>query len=91
MNKNESVKMTPAKKNHKLRRCLNPNCHKEAKTVRGLCLSCYGAASRLVRIGKTTWGTLEANGKILPVVKGGITGWLLDDKKIRKRKTAVAA
>lgn len=40
--------------------CGHPQVH------RGLCLACYRAASRLVRLERTTWAELEAAGEALP-------------------------
>jgi hypothetical protein len=54
-------------------KCVNPDCGKVAGT-RGLCGSCYGAASGLVKAGTVTWADLEAKGKVLG--RGGAAGTL---------------
>lgn len=44
--------------------CLVPECEQETKT-RGLCPTHYMYAHRLITRGKTTWPTLEQEGKCL--------------------------
>lgn len=56
-------------------KCLQEGCGK-AQTHRGLCLSCYRSASRLVRRGKITWEELEAAGQALPAENGPTTNLL---------------
>jgi hypothetical protein len=41
-------------------------CHRRIAKTRGQCWSCYNASSKAVRAGKTTWATLEAEGKASP-------------------------
>ena len=41
--------------------CLTPTCSRPSRT-RGLCISCYVAASRLIKSGETTWSELESLG-----------------------------
>lgn len=50
-------------------KCLNARCETIAVS-RGLCWSCYCAASRLVREGTTTWDHLVAIKKALPSKQG---------------------
>lgn len=61
-------------------KCLRPECENVA-AHRGLCLSCYQAARRLVALKKTTWEALIQRGK----AKDGELGrrktsnWFLED------------
>lgn len=50
--------------------CLAPGCQRAPKT-RGLCLSCYQCASKLVKDGATTWEALEQAGKCRAPHHGG--------------------
>lgn len=59
------------------RNCLNPNCTRKA-AHRGLCLSCYQTARRLVTQKRVTWQELEQRGKCLKSKrKGRSIEWLL--------------
>lgn len=49
--------------------CLMPEC-KSPQKYRGLCESCYQSASRLIRLGRTTWETLEEKGWAYPANSG---------------------
>jgi len=49
--------------------CVVPGCSREA-TSRGLCGSCYLAASKLVKQGRTTWEALQARGLALAPTAG---------------------
>ena len=53
--KSPLIKMKPKTK------CLNPACKNHANS-RGLCISCYNTASRLIQKGKTTWLAMERRG-----------------------------
>ncbi len=60
--------------------CVFPPCERGVH-ARGLCKSCYQAAAKLVRDGKTTWEKLETSGKCKPAdrkpaAKTGLTDWL---------------
>ncbi len=62
-------------------KCLRPDCDKKVRT-RGLCHTCYQAASNAVRSKKVTWEQLESHGKVLPSQsEGKIQSWILDFKK----------
>lgn len=43
-----------------------PDCFSKVIHLRGLCRSCYGFASSLVRHHLTTWAAMEAAGCVLP-------------------------
>ena len=61
--------------------CLFPECTKQG-TCRGLCMNHYTSASRYVKLGRTSWETLEALGKCLgarPLRPSNI--WFLDGKE----------
>ena len=47
---------------------------------RGLCRPCWASAKRLVGSGVTTWGDLEARGKVLPDLRHQRLNWLMDDQ-----------
>lgn len=72
-------------------KCLRPECERTAK-VRGLCTYCYSQASLAVRMGKTTWDELAANGKCLSLKHGHsssvVQSWLLA-KPVNKLKKAL--
>ncbi len=53
------------------------------RCCRGLCMSCWGKASRLVRSSLATWAELEAAGKSLPPAVRGFSGF---NKHERRRK-----
>ncbi len=62
--------------------CLRDACTNEPRT-RGLCVSDYGVAKKMVNAKQTTWEELLVQGKILP--SGGMKilksqAWLLDFK-----------
>jgi hypothetical protein len=57
--------------------CIRPGCNSPAK-IKGLCLSDYTSAARLVKKGKTTWEELEAKGKVLPNKRGNKSKWFLE-------------
>ncbi len=63
-------------------KCLRTDCERPSAS-RGLCLSCYHSAQRLVKEGRTTWDTLEKAGKVLAVRyragTGAVVGYFLDD------------
>ena len=60
------------------KKCLRPGCKsKDVNISRGLCRICHGAASKLVKRGKTTWEILEKNKKCLPRKKGVVSEWFL--------------
>lgn len=61
-------------------KCLRPECKKKAYG-RGLCMSDYLAARRLVIAGKTTWAELEKNKKASPIYRGIAKDWFLSKKK----------
>ena len=48
--------------------CEVPGCER-ARYCRGLCKACYNAASRQVRLGKTTWDKLFEEGLVGAKVK----------------------
>lgn len=50
--------------------CLMPECTDANVKLRGLCTGCYQSASRLIRMGKTTWQELEERGQALPANQG---------------------
>ena len=65
--------------------CIAPNCNREVYS-RGLCISHYNMASRLVSQGKTTWIHLEENKKCLGVkskqgTRDGSKEWFLDESR----------
>tara|TARA_R100000458_G_scaffold59951_1_gene73209 strand:+ start:29713 stop:29952 length:240 start_codon:yes stop_codon:yes gene_type:complete len=65
--------------------CIAPNCERHVYS-RGLCISHYNMASKLVSEGKTNWNKLEANGKVLPVkgkqgARDGSTEWFLNETR----------
>ena len=62
-------------------RCLAPGCGRDPEH-RGLCLPCYRAAARLVRLGKADWADLEKRNLALPSQGRRRTPFLvaLDDK-----------
>lgn len=64
-------------------KCLNPSCASK-RSARGLCHACYQTASRLIRLGKTSWDRLESSGKCLPL-SGPVerTKWLLGKQSRR--------
>ena len=71
-----------------MRKCLNPQCDR-ARRSRGLCVNCYQAALRLVRIGRTTWASLEKSGKVEAPqsnskAAGPIAAWLLGSEEVPK-------
>lgn len=44
-------------------KCLVPACKKmEAPDMKGLCVSCYSSAKKVVDAGNTTWEAIEALG-----------------------------
>lgn len=43
-------------------RCIVKGCTKRADGARGMCMSCYRCALRLVRLGRTTWGEIINQG-----------------------------
>ena len=43
-------------------KCLTPECNGATAAYRGLCGPCHQSASRLIRIGQTTWKELEELG-----------------------------
>lgn len=51
-------------------KCLAPDCNRPPKT-RGLCLSCYQCASKLVKDGAVTWEALEQAQKCRAPYRGG--------------------
>jgi hypothetical protein len=63
----------------KKQECINPTCGR-MPIHRGLCVSCYQTALRLVKEEKTTWQKLEDSGKCEKVkYRRGvvISNWLL--------------
>jgi len=61
--------------------CLYPDCNK-VSDARGLCKNHYVTAYTLVQKGKTTWETLEKNGKILP--RTVQRNWFLQGTKAKR-------
>lgn len=63
--------------------CLNPTCGRDVY-ARGLCISDYQVATRLVRASRVSWEELEAAGKAIPSKGCGQrsdrTAWFLSDK-----------
>lgn len=57
-------------------KCLHPECEKQGHS-RGLCLSCYMGARKLVASGKTTWGDLEQQGKCNKSTRMTKSKWFL--------------
>ena len=64
-------------------KCLTPDCP-DAPQHRGLCLSHYRSARRLVALGKTTWEALGAQGVVGPRHR-----IKLDDRNFRKEGAEV--
>jgi len=63
-------------------KCLVPACERENLIIRGLCATHYRTADRLVKMGLTTWGDLEFNGKALAKRNRGLgeaAKWLLQN------------
>ncbi len=73
-------KRLPVRAMNNKRKCLTPECTNFA-SVRGLCLSCYPIAARLVKEGKTTWLKLEKTKKCFPSktnnIRSNKTNWFL--------------
>lgn len=66
-------------------KCIAPNCVREVYS-RGLCISHYNMASRLISQEKTTWVQLEENKKCLGVksqqgTRDGSKEWFLDESR----------
>lgn len=59
--------------------CINPKHKHRATYARGLCVSCYRLAWRLVKEGLTTWLKLENAGKANPCRQGATQqrDWIL--------------
>jgi hypothetical protein len=57
----------------KIKRCLAKKCDREA-SVRGLCVPCYNALAREVKLGRTTWPKLVRLGIALESKQGGSGG-----------------
>jgi len=76
--------MTESTDGNPRQKCLRPDCERPAR-FRGLCNSCYGAASHLVRTKRTTWEQLISDGKCLGGAgrknTRGATAWLLTNKE----------
>lgn len=51
-------------------KCLSKTCTKMCvpSHLRGLCMSCYITAKKMVEANKTTWNALEGLGLVLPLV-----------------------
>jgi hypothetical protein len=64
--------------------CLIDGCDREAKQ-RGLCVPCYHAAQRLVRLGMTTWEELESLRLAAPRVRCGRRSKVLDAIELRRK------
>lgn len=53
--------------------CLVPDCGMESE-VRGLCMRHYSYARYSIRMGRTSWPELEAQGKVLASRQGQVAG-----------------
>ena len=73
---------TPAPKS--LEWCMFPECTKR-RVCRGLCNNHYSGAHRLVQVGRVTWESLEAAGKVAAKAPhrrvGRISAWFLGAEK----------
>ena len=62
-------------------KCLFPECTRQSQT-RGLCTNHYTSAARYVKLGRTSWKTLEALGKCLDARNmKTVNSWFLDGKE----------
>lgn len=64
--------------------CLHPDHRTKKVRSRGLCATCYSAAIRAIKSGKTTWENLQLNRKCTPARVRTAENWLLGASYVPK-------